>query len=208
MQTTIDTLITADFLLLQNAERDIIHKAAIGISGGKIVFLGKANKYTDCVASKQIHLGHAIVLPGLVNAHTHASMTLLRGLADDLPLLDWLTKNIFPVEQHLREELVYYGALLGCAEMARTGTTAFSDMYLLEDGVCKAAEDSGLKCLAGEVVFSFPSPAYQLPEQALEVVEGQIERWKNSDKVRICVTPHAVYTTTPNILKDCAKLAR
>ncbi len=208
MQILIDTLITADVIVTQNATREILYDAAIGITDGRITFLESIKKGRLPQATKVIHLGKSIVMPGLINAHTHSAMGIMRGLADDLPLMQWLTNHIFPVEQHLQEDIVYLGSLLGIAEMIQSGTTAFADMYMLSEGVCKAANTAGIKCLAGEVIFSFPSPACQNADKALELVEQQAENWCGHENIRIGVMPHAVYTTTPAILQKCQKLAQ
>ena len=124
-------------------------------------------------AAATLDLGPSLVLPGLVNAHTHASMTLLRGLADDLPLMQWLTEHIFPVEQKLSPELVNLGARLACAEMLRSGATCFHDMYLMETAVAEAADACGLRAVTGEVIFAFPSPAYKDLDAALDLIRAQ-----------------------------------
>ena len=208
MSTVLDTLITADMLLTQNANRDILPHAAIGIKDGRIAVLGPQKKYGELPAVTTLHLGNTLLMPGLINGHTHAAMTFFRGLADDLPLMQWLTQHIFPVEQHLTADIVHLATLLGCAEMTRTGTTAFSDMYLLEQAVCTAADKAGMKVLAGEAFFTFPSPAYANSDEAFALIEEQIAAWKGHPRVRIAITPHAVYTTTPAQVQTCHALAR
>ncbi len=203
-----DILLTAAFLVTQDDDRRIIEDAALAVADGKVLALGPRSELRDYAPAAEMHLGDALIMPGLVNAHTHAAMTFLRGFADDLPLMEWLTQNIFPVEKHLKEDIVRLGALLGCAEMLRTGTTAFADMYLLENAVCEAAEQAGLNILAGEVLFSFPSPAYRTPEDGLALVREKALYWKNHPRVHLAVMPHAVYTTTPELLRECYDLAR
>ena len=138
----------------------MLEDAAIAVDNGRIAAIGPRKNFTGYVAAKKLHLGSSLVLPGLVNAHTHVAMTFLRGVADDLPLMDWLNGHIFPREKHLTAELVYAGSLLGCSEMTRTGTTTFADMYLLEDAVAVAAGATGLRALEGEGIVMFPEPAY------------------------------------------------
>lgn len=203
-----DLLVTADLLLTQDDERRIIEDAAVAVADGKIVALGTRGQLSELSPARTLELGHAVLMPGLVNAHTHVAMSFFRGLADDLPLMEWLTQHIFPRERRLTADIVELGSLLGCAEMIRTGTTAFADMYLLEDAVTSAVDKSGLRCLAGEVIFSFPSPAYGTAEEALALVEGQAERWRGHPRIRTAVMPHAVYTTTPQLMEDCRDLAR
>ena len=203
-----DLLVTADFLLTQDNERRIIEDGAVAVTDGVIAALGRRVELAVRKPAKTLSLGHAVLMPGLMNAHTHVAMTFFRGLADDLPLMEWLTRHIFPREKHLTAEIVELGSLLGCAEMIRTGTTAFADMYLIEDAVTAAVDKSGLRCLAGEVIFAFPSPAYATAEEGLALVERQAGRWQGHPRIRTSVMPHAVYTTTPELLENCRDLAR
>ena len=203
-----DLLVTADLLLTQVDERRVIEDAAVAVSDGRIAALGTRGQLADFFPAKILDLGHAVLMPGLVNAHTHVAMSFFRGLADDLPLMEWLTQHIFPREQRLTADIVELGSLLGCAEMIRTGTTAFADMYLLEDAVTTAVDASGLRCLAGEVIFAFPSPAYGTADEALALVDRQAKRWQGHPRIRTAVMPHAVYTTTPRLMEDCRDLAR
>lgn len=204
-----DLFVTADLLLTQDDERRIIEDAAVAVTNGRITALGPREQLAAAFRpAGTIALGPAVLIPGLVNAHTHVAMSFFRGLADDLPLMEWLTKHIFPREQRLTAEIVELGSLLGCAEMIRTGTTAFADMYLLEDAVMAAVDTSGLRCQAGEVLFSFPSPAYGTAEEGLALVEAQAARWQGHERIRVAVMPHAVYTTTPQLMEDCRDLAR
>ncbi len=203
-----DTLITADVLVTQDEHRRILEDAALAVRDGRILALGSRRDLAVFTAAERLDLGNALVMPGLVNAHTHVAMTFLRGVADDIPLMDWLNRHIFPREQRLTAEIVELGALLGCAEMTRTGTTAFADMYLIEDAVAKAVDLSGLRCLMGEVLFSFSSPAYAGVEEAIALVREQERRYRDHPRLKVAVMPHAVYTTTPEILVRCGELAR
>ena len=155
-----DLLLTAACILTQDAEHTIWQNGALAITAGRIADLGPAEDLRARWQAKTVVDGSSmLVLPGLVNAHTHAAMTILRGLADDMPLISWLTQRIFPVEAGLTPEEVRLGSLLGFAEMLRTGTTACVDMYIHEAQVLEAAHTAGIRCLAGEGVFGFPSAA-------------------------------------------------
>lgn len=202
-----DLLVTADFLLTQDSDRRLIEDAAVAVKDSRILQLDRRERMMDYVPLKTLALGNALLMPGLVNAHTHVAMTFLRGLADDLPLMEWLTGHIFPKEQHLTAEIVALGSLLGCAEMIRTGTTAFTDMYLIESAVLSAVEQSGLRCLAGEGVFAFPSPVCPTAEDAFALTRELARQWSGHERIRIAVMPHTVYTTTPEILERCLLLA-
>ena len=202
-----DLLVTADYVLTQDAERRTIDGGAVAVTGGRIAALGTREDAAATRAAERLELGNALLMPGLVNAHTHVAMTAFRGLADDLPLMQWLTTEIFPREEHLTPEIVELGALLGCAEMIRTGTTAFQDMYLYEDATAKAAEASGLRCLLGEGIFASGSKAFASLGETYDLVRDQARRFAAHPRVRIGVMPHAVYTTTPEILEVCRDLA-
>ena len=202
-----DLLVFAYMLVTQDPERRVIEDAAVAVTNGKISALGTREELAHHLAKDHLHLHRSLLMPGLVNAHTHASMVLLRGLADDLPLMEWLTGHIFPREKHLTAEIVELSTLLGCAEMIRTGTTAFQDMYLIEDAAARAVEASGLRCRMGEAIFAFPSPAYANVEEAYALVRKQAARYKTHPRIRVSVMPHSVYTTTPEIMASCRELA-
>lgn len=205
-----DLILHAAHIFCRNAEGKAcaLANGSVAVAGGLISACGSRAEIAETRrAAVEIELGNALILPGLVNAHTHAAMTIFRGVADDLPLMDWLHGHIFPLEQRLNARLVYLGALLGCAEMIRTGTCAFQDMYLLEDALCRAADTAGLRCLAGEAIFAFPTPAAAGPDEALALAREQAERWKAHPRIRIAIMPHAVYTTTPDLLRRCMALA-
>ena len=204
-----DTLLHAACIVTQDEQRRIIENASLAIDKGLIADIGPtADLLQRWQASETLHLEDKLVLPGLINAHTHAAMTFLRGLADDMPLMDWLNQRIFPVEQKLTPELVRLGSLMGYAEMLRTGTTACVDMYLFEASVFEAAETAGLRCLGGEAVFAFPSAAFPGPEADLDATRALAEKYRGHDRLRVAVNPHSVYTTTAEILTACRDLAQ
>ena len=204
-----DSLYTADYVITQNDGRDVIHKGAIAVSGDRILCVGHADMlqtlYPD---ARRVDLGRAVILPGLINAHTHVSMSLLRGYSDDKALQDWLHQDIFPQEAKLTPELVELGARFSLAEMIRTGTTAFYDMYMLEEGVFRAADDMGVRAVLGESATRFfPSLAAPSKEAWADQVRGYAEQWKGHPRIRQAIVPHAPYTTTPEFLRECRALA-
>ena len=203
-----DLLIRAGILVTQDAERRVLDDAVIAVEKGRIAAIGSHAELGAYHAARMLDLRKCLVMPGLVNAHTHVAMTFMRGLADDLPLMEWLTNHIFPREKHLTAELVEAASLLGCAEMIRTGTTAFADMYLLEDAVAAAVDASGLRALLGEGIFMFPSPAYGTADEAFALVREQHSRYGEHPRIRVGVMPHSVYTTTPELLLRCKELSR
>jgi 5-methylthioadenosine/S-adenosylhomocysteine deaminase len=147
-------------------------------------------------------------MPGLVNAHTHAAMTCFRGIADDMDLMDWLSNYIFPAEaKNVNPDLAYWGSLLGCAEMIKSGTTTFCDMYIFEDDTARAAKTAGMRCLLGEVLFDFPSPNVKSPTEGLAYTRMLLEKWAGDPLVNISVEPHSLYTCAPALLRDARTLA-
>ena len=150
---------------------------------------------------------NGLILPGLVNGHTHAAMTLFRGLADDLPLMDWLNNYIFPAESRMDADFVFTGTLLACAEMIMSGTTTFCDMYLFEEEVAKAAKRAGMRSLVGEVLYDFDSPNYGSVENGLRYTESLINKWQNDPLVSIAVEPHSLFTCSPDLLSSANDMA-
>lgn len=203
-----DLLLLNGTVLTLNGKQQSFLPGGVAIGAGVILEVGPSDSVAARYRAKKIlDVEGCTVLPGLVNGHTHAAMTLFRGLADDLPLMDWLQQHIFPAEQRLTAEWVYWGTLLACAEMILSGTTTFCDMYLFEDKVAQAARKAGMRALVGEVLYDFPSPHYGPVEKGLQFTESLIEEWKGDPLVRIAVEPHAIYTCSPQLLQRCADLA-
>ncbi|MBW1763360.1 MAG: amidohydrolase, partial [Deltaproteobacteria bacterium] len=148
-----------------------------------------------------------LILPGLINGHTHAAMTLFRGLADDIPLMEWLNNYIFPAEARMDENFVNIGTLLACAEMIMSGTTTFCDMYLFDEEVALTAKTAGMRCLAGEVLYDFDSPNYGSVENGLEYSEKLIKKWADDPIISIAVEPHTPFTCSPDLLVSANALA-
>lgn len=204
-----DTLLHAGRLVTQDAERRVLEASSLAIAQGRILDVGPSpDMEARWQADTCLHCEHMLVLPGLINAHTHAAMTILRGLADDMPLMDWLHQRIFPVEQHLTPRLVRLGSLLGFAEMLRTGITSCVDMYIFASAVLEAAAEAGIRCVAGEGVFAFPSAACAAPKDALEITRTLAAQYQGHERLAVAVMPHSVYTTTPAILAACRDLAQ
>ena len=205
----VDILITGGKALLLDPQNTAIDKSAIAISSSDIAAIGPAKELAKKYRAKKIiNAEDSLVLPGFVNCHTHAAMTCFRGIADDLELMDWLNNYIFPAEaKNVNKELAYWGSLLANAEMIKSGTTTFCDMYIFEDETARAAKETGMRCLLGEVLFDFPSPNVQSPAEGLAYTRGLIEKWQSDALINIIVEPHALYTCSPALLADCKKLA-
>lgn len=204
----VDLLLLNGLVLTLDDQDQRFDPGGVAVRNGEIVAVGHNEAIEGAFnASRTLDVTGCVVLPGLINAHTHAAMTIFRGLADDLPLMEWLHQHIFPAERKLTEEWVYWGTLLACAEMIRSGTTTFCDMYLFEHKVAEAAKDAGMRALVGEVLYDFPSPNYGPIESGLAYTESLIHKWREDPLVRIAVEPHALYTCSPPVLRRCFELA-
>jgi 5-methylthioadenosine/S-adenosylhomocysteine deaminase len=204
----VDLILLNGLVLTLNDEDRRYHPGGIAIRSSTIVAVGPSGVIqAGYRAPRTIDASGCVVMPGLVNSHTHAAMTLFRGLADDLPLMEWLHQHIFPAEAMLTEEWVYWGTLLACAEMILSGTTTFCDMYLFEHKVAEAARTAGMRAVVGEVLYDFPSPHYGPIENGLRFTELLIEAHAGDPLVRIAVEPHALYTCSPDLLTRCNELA-
>lgn len=201
-----DLIIKNGTLLTMDFKNSILENGFLAIRGDRISNIGTGDM-PSIKATKIIDAKGGLVLPGLVNGHTHAAMTLFRGLADDLPLMQWLENYIFPAERNMDAEFVYTGTLLALAEMILSGTTTFCDMYLFEEEVAKAAKKAGVRCLVGEVLYDFPSPNYGSVGKGLEYTESLIQKWRDDPIVSIAVEPHSLFTCSPELLMAANELA-
>ncbi len=180
--------------------------ASVAIAGDTIVEVGPdlAIKYPQ---AENIAEPHGLIMPGLINTHTHAAMSCFRGLADDLPLMQWLQEYIFPVEAKLTPEMVYHSTLLSICEMIKSGTTSFNDMYLFAKEVARATSESGMRAWLGEVLYDFPSPNYDELENGFTYTSELFAEYEENELITITVNPHAVYTCSPDLLQRLGKLA-
>lgn len=205
----VDTILTNAVVLTMNSNGDIYSNGAVAIAGNSIVAVGRASEIAAAYQAREtIDCGERVVMPGLVNAHTHAPMTLVRGLADDLRLDVWLLGYVMPVEREfVSPDFCRLGTLLACAEMIRSGVTSFADMYYFEEDVARAAADAGMRALCGQTVLKFPSPDADSYDDSLALARDFIRRWKGHELITPAVAPHAPYTCTADILQACAALA-
>jgi 5-methylthioadenosine/S-adenosylhomocysteine deaminase len=201
-----DIIIKNGTILTMNGENSILEGGFICVQNDTISHIAK-NDDNAFDAPKVIDAKGGLILPGLVNGHTHAAMSLFRGLADDLPLMEWLNNYIFPVESKMDGDFVFTGTLLACAEMIMSGTTTFCDMYLFEDQVATAARGAGMRCLVGEVLYDFPSPNYGSIDKGFEYTESLIRKWQDDQLISIAVEPHSLFTCSPSLLKTANELA-
>jgi len=203
-----DILVINGTLLTLDASHTEITDGAVAINRDRITAIGSVNDFSDWSASRVIDARGGIILPGLINTHTHAAMTCFRGLADDLQLMNWLNDHIFPAEAKLDDQKVYLGTLLACAEMIMSGTTCFCDMYLFEDAVARAARKAGIRAVVGEVLYDFDSPNYGPIEKGFEYTQRLIDTWQADPLISIAVEPHSTYLCAPELLKRAFKLTQ
>lgn len=201
-----DILIKNGMILTMDNNDTIYDDGVVAIKDDLIIYIGE-KKEKEFSAKKIIDAREKLVMPGLINCHTHAPMSLFKGIADDIPLMEWLTKYIFPVEKNMDEEFVYNGAMLACVEMIMSGTTTFCDMYLFEEQVALAGKDTGMRCLVGEVLYDFDSPNYGPIDEGFRYTEKLIKRWRHDTLVSIAVEPHATFTCSPELLKKAHEIA-
>ncbi len=207
----VDLLLFGGTVVTMDAQRRVIENGAVAVRNGAIVAVGPAAEVAHRYdADRTIHpKDRDIVIPGLINAHNHAAMTLLRGVADDMRLMDWLENYIFPAESALvNPDFVRTGTLLAALEMIRTGTTTFVDMYYYEDHVALAVRDAGLRGVLGETLLDMPTPDAANLDEALAYTERFLRSWEGHPLVTAAVAPHAPYTVGPDSLRRIAELAR
>jgi 5-methylthioadenosine/S-adenosylhomocysteine deaminase len=203
-------VVTGGTVITQNAAHTILTPGALAINGTDIVDVDTpvaiALRYQ---AAETVDARDQIVMPGLINTHTHAPMVMYRGLADDLALMDWLQKYIFPAEaKSLSPELVRVGTRLAALEMIESGTTAYADMYYFEEEIAKATFEAGLRGVLGETIIQFPVADAKTPAEGLARAERFIKEFKDNGLIVPAVAPHALYTNDKASLVASAELAR
>jgi 5-methylthioadenosine/S-adenosylhomocysteine deaminase len=205
----VEIIFTGGTVLTMDAKFRVYAPGAVAVADGVIRDVGTAEdvrgKYS---AAETVDCSGQVVMPGLVNAHTHAPMALLRGLADDRRLDVWLMGYIMPVEREfVRDRFCWLGTQLACAEMISSGTTCFADMYYFEEAVADAASQAGLRAVCAQTVLRFPTPDALGYDAGLEQASDFISRWRGHPTITPAVGPHAPYSTTPELLAECTKMA-
>ncbi|HMX27344.1 MAG TPA: amidohydrolase family protein, partial [Blastocatellia bacterium] len=206
----IDLLITGGAVVTMDGERRVIDDGFVAVRGERIVEVGDAAqlKAKNYRAKQTIDARGKVVLPGLINTHTHIPMVMFRGIADDLNLQDWLTKYIFPAEaKNVTREFVVAGTRLGLAEMIRGGTTTYADMYYFEDAIAEETKKAGVRGVLGETVIDFPVPDNKTWAEAMSYSEKFLQRWKGDSLITAAIAPHAPYTVNTAHLNEVRALA-
>jgi 5-methylthioadenosine/S-adenosylhomocysteine deaminase len=198
----VDLLVTNARVVTVDEKFSLFDPGALAVRDGRILAVGPSAELGRRYAARVTRdARHGIVLPGLVNTHTHAAMTLLRGIADDLPLEKWLTEHIFPAEaKNVSPEFVYDGTLLAALEMIEGGTTTFADMYYFESDAARAVEKAGLRAVLGETFIDFPVPDHKDLPATLAFMTDYVRRWKGHPRITPAVAPHSTYTCSKETL--------
>ena len=198
-----DLLILGGRVVTMDKDRRVIEDGGIAVKGGRIIAIGSRADITRTYTGRQrVNAAGRLIIPGLINGHTHVPMVLFRGLADDLDLQEWLTKYIFPAEaKNVTEEFVRVGTRLGLAEMIRGGTTTYCDMYYFEDAIAEETAKAGVRAVLGETVIDFPVADNKTNTQAMAYVEKFVKRWQGDELIVAAIAPHAPYTVSEEHLR-------
>src|SRR2546426_5908519 len=207
---SVSLLVVGGTVITQSATHAILSPGAIAVDGTDVVEVGAPDALAARYQAREtVDARDAVVLPGLVNTHTHAPMVMYRGLADDLALMDWLQKYIFPAEaKTVSPELVRTGTKLAALEMIESGTTTYTDMYYFEEEIAKATREAGLRGVLGETIIQFPVADAKTPAEGLARAEAFIKAFKNDSLIVPAVAPHAMYTNDRDTLVAAAALGR
>lgn len=206
---TADYIICADYILTMNDNMDTVQDGAIAIKGKKVLAIDSKTNILNKYQTKHLldKKGHAL-LPGLINTHTHAPMVYLRGIADDLPLKEWLEKHIWPLEKKwLSTDFVYDATKLACLEMILGGTTTFADMYFFNNDLAKATKEMGMRGIIAATIFDFPSIVADTTDEYFGIAKEFAQHWQNDDLITPALGPHAPYTCSTATLQRTQELA-
>ena len=205
----VSAIVTGGIVVTVDGARNIYNPGAVAIDGQNIVGVGPAaDVAARFKAAEQIEATGSVVIPGLINTHTHAPMVLYRGLADDLPLQEWLEKYIFPAEaKTVSREMVQIGTRLAALEMIQSGTTAYADMYYFEEEMARVTKAAGLRGVLGQTVIQFPVADARTPQEALARTEAFIKEFQRDELIVPAVAPHAPYTNDSKTLLASRALA-
>jgi 5-methylthioadenosine/S-adenosylhomocysteine deaminase len=210
MTQNVDTLFTNAIVLTMDGKLNQYDPGAVAVRGDSIVAVGPESEIKkEYAGNETMDCKGRVLMPGLVNAHTHVPMTLLRGLADDLRLDVWLMGYMLPVEREfVSPEFVRLGTQIACAEQIRSGITTFNDMYYFEDDIARATADAGMRAVCGESIMKYPAPDAPAFEDSIAYAREYIKKWKGHPLIVPAIAPHAPYSTTPEILRTCSNIAQ
>jgi 5-methylthioadenosine/S-adenosylhomocysteine deaminase len=202
-KTVVDLIVRGGTVVTMDGARRVIENGAVAVKAGRIIAVGRAAELDRSYAAREVvNAGGKVIIPGIINGHTHVPMTLFRGLADDLDLQEWLTKYIFPAEaKNVTEEFVRVGTRLGLAEMIRGGTTTYCDMYYFEDAIADESVKAGVRGILGETIIDFPVADNKTNAEAMAYVERFVKKWQGNPLIIPAIAPHSPYTVSEEHLK-------
>ena len=201
-------IIKGKYVLTMNEKMDVFNDGIVAIDDDKIITIGTKEILKKYKSKKIIDAGNSIVMPGLINTHTHAAMAYFRGLADDLPLKEWLEKHIWPAEaKYVNKNFVKKASALACLEMIKSGITCFNDMYFFEEEIVSIVSQSGMRACVGEAILDFPTASCKNPEDALKKTEEMILKYKDSELISVAIAPHSIYACSKENLIKAKELA-
>ncbi|PSW32329.1 amidohydrolase [Photobacterium phosphoreum] len=202
----VDLLIKNATVLTMDQDKTVFDNGLVAVKGNKIYAVTDGSDLNEYQATKTIDADGDIVMPGLINSHTHASMTVFRSMADDVP--DRLHRYIFPLEKKLvSRDMVRIGAQLGNVEMLKGGVTTYADMYYFEDEVAKTVDQIGMRAILGETIIQFPVASAKTPEDGIKYTLNFIEQYKDHPRITPAFAPHGPYTNSTETLQTIAKLS-
>jgi 5-methylthioadenosine/S-adenosylhomocysteine deaminase len=204
------SLIVANGIVITvDAGHRVIERGSVAIDGRDIVAVDTSEAIAARYSAREsIDASGGVIMPGLINTHTHAPMVMFRGLADDLALMDWLQNYIFPAEaKTVSPELVRAGTRLAALEMIESGTTTYVDMYYFEEEIARATRAAGLRGVLGQTIIQFPAPDAKTPAEGIARAVRFIDEFKNDDLIAPAIAPHSMYTLDGDTLKACRELA-
>jgi 5-methylthioadenosine/S-adenosylhomocysteine deaminase len=206
---TVDYIVGGDYILPMDESLTVIKNGAVVVKGRDILEVGTSEEIFKKYAATEVIRGEGkVVFPGLINTHTHAAMVYFRGIADDLPLNDWLKNHIWPAENRwLSPEFISDAVELACLEMLKGGITTYNDMYFYEDAAGKAIKRMGMRAVLGTGILDFPTASAKTTDEYLENAGRFINNWKGDELITPCIAPHAVYTCSPETLKKSKAMA-
>ncbi|MGB9334443.1 MAG: amidohydrolase family protein, partial [Candidatus Acidiferrales bacterium] len=189
----VDLVVAGGTVVTMDPAKRVIDDGAVAVRGDEIVAVGKRDEIAGRYdAARTIDAHGRIVMPGLINSHAHAAMSLFRGIADDLSLDDWLRKYIFPAEaRNVTPDFVAWGTRLGILEMLRGGITEYADMYYFEDDVARVTKEAGMRGVLGETIIDFPAPDNKTLDAAFAYTQKYLDHWKGDPLIVAAVAPHS-----------------
>lgn len=207
-QSCYDTIITARWIITIEADGEVLENHAIAIKNGRIAAIFPADQASAMEARQRVDLGHHVLMPGLINLHGHSAMTLLRGLADDKALMDWLNNYIWPAEgKHVRDDFVFDGAMIAMAEMIRGGSTTINDMYFYHGAMARAGLASGMRTFVGCSILEFPTNYAQNADDYISKGLAERREFLGEELVTFTLAPHAPYTVSDDTFRKVVMLA-